>query len=103
MLTMAKTASGLLFADDAEDPHVLIVGTNWAYLVGNAAYDGSDGDLRDHILAQHARLPTGEQMLLHLCSPGWEAKLESLLGSKCGITMTSTREILWAGGSLALP
>jgi len=68
-----------VFADDADNPNVLFVGTNWAHLTGNAAYDGSDGDLRDHILEQLALLPAGKGMCLNLCSPGWKMKLEKLL------------------------
>jgi len=68
-----------VYADHAESPNILLVGTDWAYLSGDAAHDGSDSELRDHILGQYARLPAGRQMFLHLCSPDWEAKLEKLL------------------------
>lgn len=69
-----------VFADNAEDPHILIVGTDWAYLLGDAAYDGGNSELREHILEQYALLPAGKRLCLNLCSPGWEAKLEKLLG-----------------------
>jgi len=68
-----------VFADDAESPNVLLVGTVWAYLMGDAEHDGSDSDLCELLLEQYARVPTDGQMFLHLCSPGWEAKLEKLL------------------------
>jgi len=68
-----------VFADDAEHPNVLIVGTIWAWLVGNAAYNKSDGALCDWITGQYAPLAPGQRLMLNLCSPGWEAKLEKLL------------------------
>jgi len=68
-----------VFADDAENPNILLAGTIWAYLSGNAAYDKSDGALCDWIAGQYALLPAGKQLILNLCSPGWEAKLEKLL------------------------
>jgi len=67
-----------VFADDAENPNIVLVGTSWAYLMGNAAYGKSDADLYGHILGQLVLLPAKKHMVLNVCSPGWEAKLEKL-------------------------
>ena len=82
-----------VYADDAENPNILLVvtispfGSVWVHLSGNAAYDKADDDLRDFILNQFDLLTdedlcahSGEKggVCLHLYSTGWLLKLEKL-------------------------
>ncbi|MCL2495420.1 MAG: hypothetical protein FWE98_07180, partial [Oscillospiraceae bacterium] len=66
-----------VFADDAENPNILLLGTDWVHLWGDASYGKSDDALFEWIAKQRARLPAKKDMVLNLYSLGWETKLEN--------------------------
>jgi len=69
-----------VFADDADNPNIMLIGTDWVNLWGDATYGKSDDNLFDWIAGQLALLPAKKDMILNLCSPGWETKLEKRFG-----------------------
>jgi len=60
----------------------MLIGTGWMQLSGDATCNKNDSDLYDFLLEQFDHI-TGDDkhILLNLCSPGWETKLEKLF---CG-------------------
>lgn len=76
-----KPYNAPVYADDAENPNILLIGTGWMYLSGNATYDKNDNVIYDFFINQFNSLSGDDKRIfLQLCSPGWDIKLEKLFG-----------------------
>jgi len=68
-----------VYADDAENPNIMYIGTGWVWFLGNTAYDKSDIDFRDSLLSQFDCIDGDDKRIfLQICSSGWETKIARL-------------------------